>query len=401
MATTTKARGSLRFHQGAWRIAIRAGRHADGSDRWVRETVNAPNTKAGQRAAEKVQLACTVEADRLKALGSPRNHTLLDAIDAYMAWVKLHGGKAKHGAAPGTMNSYRDSRKIVVAYPLAQRKVTAIAPAHLSAMYEHVGTSRGQHSALQVHRLVHAAINHARSNGLPVENPAAAARKPTQPKMRTKGVRKLKPSVIAAMLSAVQASDPYYFAWLRVSAMSGARPSSVAGLRWGDIDLDAGTIRFERAAVAGTVDGYAGLTVKATKAENVYTIAIDPTTVAILRAHRRWWVERHLAKPDGTDEWVFPSTRDMRKPAHVRAMSTRWYRVRRLLGAQLDGVRLYDLRHYVATQMFGQGDDPITVAGRLGHTNANTTMAIYADFLPDRDRDSADRLAAAVDGTGG
>jgi integrase len=54
--------------------------------------------------------------------------------------------------------------------------------------------------------------------------------------------------------------------------------------------------------------------------------------------------------------------------------------------AGLPGVRLHDLRHYVATQLLGAGVDVRTVAGRLGHRNAATTLNVCSHFLPEADR---------------
>lgn len=56
------------------------------------------------------------------------------------------------------------------------------------------------------------------------------------------------------------------------------------------------------------------------------------------------------------------------------------------------GIRLRDLRHYVATRLLGAGVDVRTVAGRLGHRDAATTLNVYAHFLPEADRAPAETL---------
>jgi integrase len=57
---------------------------------------------------------------------------------------------------------------------------------------------------------------------------------------------------------------------------------------------------------------------------------------------------------------------------------------------------LHGLRHFAATQMIGGGHDVRTVAGRLGHRDASTTLKVYSHFLPERDRDAADFLGKAL-----
>jgi integrase len=46
----------------------------------------------------------------------------------------------------------------------------------------------------------------------------------------------------------------------------------------------------------------------------------------------------------------------------------------------------HELRHFNATEAIASGDDVRTVAGRLGHADATTTLRIYAHVLEARDR---------------
>ena len=61
-------------------------------------------------------------------------------------------------------------------------------------------------------------------------------------------------------------------------------------------------------------------------------------------------------------------------------------------------MRLHDLRHFVATQLLGAGVDVRTVAGRLGHRNAPTTLNVYAHFLEQADRAAADIIGQVIAG---
>lgn len=65
--------------------------------------------------------------------------------------------------------------------------------------------------------------------------------------------------------------------------------------------------------------------------------------------------------------------------------------------AGVAGVRLHDLRHYVATRLLSAGVDVRTVAGRLGHRNAATTLNVYSHFLVEADRQAADVLGRIFD----
>ena len=48
----------------------------------------------------------------------------------------------------------------------------------------------------------------------------------------------------------------------------------------------------------------------------------------------------------------------------------------------LDGVRLHDLRHTMASLYLQQGVSPKTVAERLGHASVTITLDLYSHCLP-------------------
>jgi len=99
-----------------------------------------------------------------------------------------------------------------------------------------------------------------------------------------------------------------------------------------------------------------------------------------------------------TTYFVFAVPADSSYPWRPDNVSARWRRLRSKVGLEC---RLHHLRHYVATQLLGAGVDPRTVAGRLGHANANVTMTVYGHLLPEKDRAAADFLDHLLDGTDG
>jgi antitoxin StbD len=56
-------------------------------------------------------------------------------------------------------------------------------------------------------------------------------------------------------------------------------------------------------------------------------------------------------------------------------------------------VRLHDLGHFAATRLLTAGIDLRTVAGRLGHSKASTTLNVYASFVPDADQRAAQAIS--------
>jgi integrase len=70
---------------------------------------------------------------------------------------------------------------------------------------------------------------------------------------------------------------------VRLAAVTGTRRGQMGALRWRDLDLDAATVMFTTALAR--VKG--GTAEKGTKADIDYGLALDATTVDILRAHRK------------------------------------------------------------------------------------------------------------------
>jgi integrase len=174
--------------------------------------------------------------------------------------------------------------------------------------------------------------------------------------------------------------------FLVLAAATGARRSELAALRWHDVDLAGGTVRIER----GVVVGPDGLVEKGTKTHAARRVALDDRTVEVIRAHRAQMAAQsaRCRVELSEDAFVFSSAADCTEPWYPDSVTRGFKRL--CVEAGLPNVRLYDLRHFVASQLLGAGVDVRTVAGRLGHRNAATTLNVYAHFLEQADRGAAD-----------
>ncbi len=54
------------------------------------------------------------------------------------------------------------------------------------------------------------------------------------------------------------------------------------------------------------------------------------------------------------------------------------------------------LRHFSASMLIASGRDVRTIAGRLGHSDATTTLRVYAHMVEGRDQDAADYLGSLL-----
>jgi integrase len=300
--------------------------------------------------------------------------------------------------SPATAREHRSIVERRLKPVLGATPVTRVTTAGLDSLYGQLRRAGGRGgrplapaSVRRIHVVVHAALAQAvRWKWLRV-NPASAA---SPPRVERSEIEPPSPADVARLLKLLADYDPDLHAYVRLAATSGARRSQLVGLRWSDIDFEAGTATFSRAVVLGTN----GVVVRATtKGRRAYRIALDAETLRVLAALRRHCAAN--AEACGVelphDAFVFSSVADGSVPWRPDATTHRFRHVARKLG--LEGVRLHGLRHYVATRMLSAGADVRTVAGRLGHANPAVTLAVYSHFLAESDRAAAESLAEMLD----
>jgi len=84
------------------------------------------------------------------------------------------------------------------------------------------------------------------------------------------------------------------------------------------------------------------------------------------------------------------------RPVDLDRLRAFFYRT--LVGAGLPRVRVYDLRHTMATLVLHETKDLKLVATRLGHSNEVMVLRRYGHLLPGTDRDAARRLRELLEG---
>ena len=220
----------------------------------------------------------------------------------------------------------------------------------------------------RVHATLHRALRDTvRWNRLSV-NPAAAADPP-----KSSAERRRLPAWSAEQLFCFLESvreDRLYGLW-HFLAMTGCRRGEALGLHWEKVDLEAGRVTIDAALLE--VGGQLKLC-DPKSARGRRTIALDPETVVVLRAHHRLQAEERLrcgaAWADGG--FVF-ATEDGRALQPWR-VSFLFQQQRRRAG--LPQIPLHGLRHTYATLALSSGINP-----RASTTTASITAPV-PDTLP-------------------
>lgn len=298
--------------------------------------------------------------------------TLRAAIETWRA-------QARHELA--TADRYDRAVRDLPAELLAA-KIGDIRPATLRALIDATTAQHGPHRARLYHATISGALSYAVRLELLDRNPARLVSPPPQPDRESTAPT---PAEVQAIMALV-ADDLQATAWLRLAATVGGRPTEVLALRWCDVDLTAGSVW-----VAAALDPNHRR--KDTKNHQHRRVALAPTTVAALKAWRRAAIERAMATgtPLAVDSYVLSLEADSSRPWTRSYTTHRWIDLRREAGVR-DTIRLYDLRHYMATTLLAAGVDVKTVSGRAGHRRHATTTDVYGAVIPANDQAAADIL---------
>lgn len=170
---------------------------------------------------------------------------------------------------------------------------------------------------------------------------------------------------------------------------TGMRRGEVLGLRWADVDVDAG-----RLAVRHTIGRVGGkvLAGEPKTAKSKRSIALDPATVAVLRRHRIAQLEERLAWGGLYRDQDLVFAREDGAPINPEYVGRA---LRRIAGkAGVRPVRTHDLRHGWATAALEAGVHPKVVSDRLGHSKVSVTLDVYSHVAPAVEEEAA-RLVAS------
>lgn len=186
--------------------------------------------------------------------------------------------------------------------------------------------------------------------------------------------------------------DRHQPAWLFL-ATTGCRRGEALGLRWTDVDLDAGRVVLYQTVSA--INHELRIAPR-TKSGKPRPIEIDAATVAALRAVRKRQAEERLLLGPGYVDHGLVFARPDGRPQHPEHFSNAFER--RLARYRLPRIRLHDLRHTWATLALQAGVDVKIVSERLGHASAKITWDIYQHVTPTMQADAAETVARLIFG---
>lgn len=322
----------------------------------------------------------------------PSKTTVAELVDA---WLR----EATVDVEVATKRSYEDAMRYVRTR-LGHKRVQELATADVQELIEWMLTSARRiggkpGTGLSVRTVdltlgrLRAVLNMAVRDRLVVRNVAEFAKVPRQARKDDRARRRARRPWTedeVKVFLAYCAGHRLYAVMLL--ALIGLRPAEVCGLRWVDIDLEAGTLSVEwtRTLVAGVV---IEKDTKSTAGER--GLPLPAPVLAALKVFRRRQVAERLAAGEGYDGSGRVVVDELGAAVKTDWLRRRAYELMEAAGARR--VRLYDARHACLSWMANNGVPDTVVSAWAGHADLSFTKRTYVHPDPQSLKAGSDRLA--------
>lgn len=297
-----------------------------------------------------------------------------------------------------TFASYSTVLKVSVLPRIGNEKLAGVTPLMLARLHSDLlaaGRADGNgglspRTVQYAHRVLGRAFKDAMRWGLLSRNPASqvTAPKPDGPERLTWSA-----SEVRRFLRAV--GDDRLFAMWVLLCTTGMRRGEVLGLHWRDIDLDGGRVSVQRQLVEVN---YETSLVPPKTDKGRRPIALDKTTVAVLRQHRQRQSKERVEFAV-VDVPTFVFTHADGRPLQPQNVSQSFERIARR--QKLPAIRLHDLRHTAATLALEAGVHPKIVSERLGHVGIQITLDLYSHVVRGMQDEAAETMEGLIFGDDG
>ena len=271
-----------------------------------------------------------------------------------------------------TLEAYQQRGKHLID-GLGHIPVSELREEHIHKYYREKSKTLSPGTLIKHHNLLRSALSQGVIWRTLTRNVAEAVK---PPKVSRKEMRALTGPEVHRMLEACE--DTAWHSIFHTLTWTGLRRSELLGLRWKDVDLILASLRVVQSVPRLNTREF--IVQEPKTASGRRTIALSPASCLVLREHREkqeadaTLLGRQLAE----DDLVFSHPDG--SPRDPSTLTLAFRRLTRRVG--LDGVRLHDLRHTMASLYLEQGVNPKTVAERLGHASVTITLDLYSHCLP-------------------
>ena len=225
------------------------------------------------------------------------------------------------------------------------------------------------------HRLISMVLEQAVKEGLIPQN---VSKRATLPKLQRKEVNHFQPEELLKICEALQGEPIKWRALVMVLMMSGCRRGEVLGLKWDKVDFAQNTILIDNNVLYVPKVGIYEDTPKTAKSRRL--IALPPDTIELLRKYKAWQEEEIKALKGYYQDRGFLFAQEDGGPMHPDSVNTWLDRFSQRHG--LPHINPHAFRHSMASVLYYNGMDSVSISARLGHAQVSTTSGALKFYAP-------------------
>lgn len=241
-------------------------------------------------------------------------------------------------------------------------------------------------TVVEYHRLISTVLEQGVKDGLVPFNVAARA---TPPKADRKKVNYFQPETVAAIRDALEAEPMKWKVLTHLFLITGARRGEIVGLKWSMVDFERSKIHICNNLLYSADIGIYEDTAKTEKSDRFVTLPLE--TMQLLKQYRAWQAEERLKLGEYYHDLGYLFTKDDGTPIHPDSVTGWLDKFSKRHG--LPHVNPHAFRHTMASMLYFNGVDSVSISKRLGHAQVSTTADIYAHVIEEADQRNADILS--------
>lgn len=383
---------TVRKRNGTYQIRVSCGLDSQGKQVVKTCTWKPTPGMTAKQTEKELQRQVVAFENKVKQGYSTENRMTFEKYAAYVMELKETRGD-KHR----TLDRYQAMLQRINPV-LGYMKLEDIRPGHLNDFYRQMarpgenkktGGQLSSKTILEHHRLISTILAQAEKELLIPYNPASRAE---PPKPKKKEVSYFQPDEIIAIRDSLETEPIKWRTATHLLLITGCRRGEIMGLKWSRVDFQGNSIRIDN-NLQYTADR--GLYEESPKtAASVRNIKLPAETMQLLRQYKAWQAQQQLASGDRWTYTDYVFTQENGKPMHPDSL-TDW------LGKfskrhDLPHINPHAFRHTMASILYFNGLDSVTISKRLGHSKVSTTADIYAHIIQEADERAAECIGNVV-----
>lgn len=243
------------------------------------------------------------------------------------------------------------------------------------------------------HRLISTILAQADKEMLIPFNPA---RKATPPKVVRGEVNYFQIEDVERIRDSLEQEPIKWRTLAHLLLISGARRGEIVGLKWDVIDWKNNRIHICRTILYAADIGIYEDTTKTAESDRFITLPSE--TMDLLKEYRKWYLMQSRKYGDqwhDTNYLFFQEkTGNVGKPMNPDSVNDWLERFSEKYG--LPHINPHAFRHTMASVLYFNNVDSISISKRLGHSKVSTTTDIYSHIMKEADRQSAECIANVI-----